>query len=117
MLFRVTLPLLLPALGAAAGLAVALSMGELGATVMVYPATWKTLPVTIFALTDRGQAFQAAACTTILLLVTLRGAGAARSDPRPGSPALSVFPAELDIPGASWGTQKSPDTNVRGFCQ
>ncbi len=70
-LLRVTLPLLLPALGAAAGLAVALSMGELGATVMVYPATWKTLPVTIFALTDRGQAFQAAACTTILLFVTL----------------------------------------------
>jgi 2-aminoethylphosphonate transport system permease protein len=70
-LTRVTLPLLLPSLGAAAGLAVALSMGELGATVMVYPATWKTLPVTIFGLTDRGQAFQAAACTTILLLVTL----------------------------------------------
>lgn len=70
-LVRITLPLLLPALGAAAGLAVALSMGELGATVMVYPATWKTLPVTIFALTDRGRAFQAAACTTILLLVTL----------------------------------------------
>lgn len=70
-LVRVTLPLLLPALGAAAGLAVALSMGELGATVMVYPATWKTLPVSIFALTDRGQAFQAAACTTVLLVVTL----------------------------------------------
>jgi 2-aminoethylphosphonate transport system permease protein len=70
-LVRITLPLLMPALGAAAGLAVALSMGELGATVMVYPATWKTLPVTIFGLTDRGQAFQAAACTTALLLVTL----------------------------------------------
>lgn len=70
-LVRVTLPLLMPALGAAAGLAVALSMGELGATVMVYPATWKTLPVSIFALTDRGQAFQAAACTTVLLVVTL----------------------------------------------
>ena len=70
-LTRVTLPLLTPALGAAAGLAVALSMGELGATVMVYPATWKTLPVTIFGLADRGQAFQAAACTTVLLLVTL----------------------------------------------
>lgn len=70
-LFRITLPLMLPALGAAAGLAVALSMGELGATVMVYPATWKTLPVTIFGLTDRGQAFQAAACTAVLLLVTL----------------------------------------------
>lgn len=70
-LVRVTLPLLMPALGAAAGLAVALSMGELGATVMVYPASWKTLPVSIFGLTDRGQVFQAAACTTILLLVTL----------------------------------------------
>ncbi|TQR82353.1 ABC transporter permease subunit [Mycobacterium hodleri] len=70
-LTRVTLPMLLPALGAAAGLAVALSMGELGVTVMVYPATWKTLPVTIFALTDRGQAFQAAAGTTVLLVVTL----------------------------------------------
>jgi len=70
-LFGVTLPLLLPALGAAAGLAIALSMGELGATVMVYPATWKTLPVNIFGLTDRGKAFQAAAITTVLPLVTL----------------------------------------------
>ncbi|SKZ41228.1 2-aminoethylphosphonate transport system permease protein phnV [Mycobacteroides abscessus subsp. abscessus] len=70
-LTRVTLPLLTPALGAAAGLAVALSMGELGATVMVYPATWKTLPVTIFGLSDRGQVFDAAACTTVLLATTL----------------------------------------------
>ncbi|MDY6870448.1 MAG: ABC transporter permease subunit [Actinomycetota bacterium] len=70
-LLRITLPLLLPALGAAAGLAVALSMGELGATVMVYPATWKTLPVNIFGLTDRGQVFQASASTTLLLAVTL----------------------------------------------
>lgn len=70
-LTRVTLPMLLPALGAAAGLAIALSMGELGATVMVYPATWKTLPVTIFGLSDRGQVFSAAACTTILLAATL----------------------------------------------
>jgi 2-aminoethylphosphonate transport system permease protein len=29
------------------------------------------LPVSIFALTDRGQAFQAAACTSVLLVVTL----------------------------------------------
>ncbi|OPX16322.1 ABC transporter permease subunit [Gordonia sp. i37] len=70
-LTRVTLPLLLPALGAAAGLSVALSMGELGATVMVYPATWKTLPVTIFGLSDRGDVFSAAACTTILLVTTM----------------------------------------------
>ncbi|WP_327144868.1 ABC transporter permease [Nocardia sp. NBC_01327] len=70
-LFRITLPLLLPALGAAAGLAVALSMGELGATIMVYPATWKTLPVSIFAATDRGEVFNAAASTTLLVAVTL----------------------------------------------
>ncbi|GAA5052556.1 ABC transporter permease [Nocardia callitridis] len=70
-LFRITLPLLLPALGAAAGLAVALSMGELGATIMVYPASWKTLPVTIFGRTDRGEVFNAAANTCLLLVVTL----------------------------------------------
>ncbi|WP_306362418.1 ABC transporter permease [Nocardia sp. CC227C] len=70
-LFRITLPLLLPALGAAAGLSIALSMGELGATIMVYPATWKTLPVTIFAATDRGEVFDAAASTTLLVLATL----------------------------------------------
>ncbi|MGV9819905.1 ABC transporter permease [Nocardia xishanensis] len=70
-LCRVTLPLLLPALGAAAGLAIALSMGELGATIMVYPATWRTLPVTIFGQTDRGDVFDAAAGTTLLVLVTL----------------------------------------------
>ncbi|WP_280346067.1 ABC transporter permease [Nocardia neocaledoniensis] len=70
-LCQITLPLLLPALGAAAGLAVALSMGELGATIMVYPATWKTLPVSIFAQTDRGEVFDAAAGTTVLVTVTL----------------------------------------------
>ena len=70
-LCQITLPLLLPALGAAAGLAVALSMGELGATIMVYPATWKTLPVSIFAQTDRGEVFNAAAGTTVLVAVTL----------------------------------------------
>ena len=70
-LCQITLPLLLPALGAAAGLAVALSMGELGATIMVYPATWKTLPVSIFAHTDRGEVFDAAAGTTVLVVVTL----------------------------------------------
>ncbi|WP_181696850.1 ABC transporter permease subunit [Nocardia sp. GTS18] len=70
-LLQITLPLLLPALGAAAGLSIALSMGELGATIMVYPATWKTLPVSIFAQTDRGEVFDAAAATTILVAVTL----------------------------------------------
>jgi 2-aminoethylphosphonate transport system permease protein len=69
-LMRVQLPLLMPSLAAAAGLAVALSMGELGATVMVYPPSWRTLPVTIFTLSDRGDAFLASASTVVLLAVT-----------------------------------------------
>lgn len=70
-LLTVRLPLLLPAIAAAAGLAVALCMGELGATVMVYPASWRTLPVTVFALVDRGALFDAAANTLVLLAVTV----------------------------------------------
>jgi 2-aminoethylphosphonate transport system permease protein len=68
---RVTLPLPLPYLLAATGLSFALSMGELGATMMVYPLGWATLPVRIFALTDRGQVFDGAALTVVLILATL----------------------------------------------
>lgn len=70
-LVTIRLPLLLPSIVAAAGLAVALCMGELGATVMVYPASWRTLPVTIFTLTDRGALFDAAANTLVLIAVTV----------------------------------------------
>ena len=68
---RVTLPLLMPYLVAAFSLSIALSMGELGATVMIYPPGWVTLPVGIFALTDRGDIFLAAALTMILIFSTL----------------------------------------------
>ncbi|TAL54208.1 ABC transporter permease subunit [Pandoraea sp.] len=68
---RVTLPLMTPYLIAAFSLSFALSMGELGATVMVYPPGWVTLPVGIFALSDRGAIFDAAALTVILALCTL----------------------------------------------
>ncbi len=70
-LLRITLPLLTPALVAAAGLSFALSMGELGATFLVYPASWVTLPVGIFSLSDRGQSLDAAASTVVLLAATL----------------------------------------------
>ncbi len=70
-LLTVRLPLLLPALSAAFALSLALSMGELGATIMVYPPSWRTLPVTVFALSDRGAALQAAADTVVLLTATL----------------------------------------------
>ncbi len=68
---RVTLPMLSPHLIAAFGLSFALSMGELGATVMVYPPNWVTMPVGIFALTDRGDVFQAAALSMLLAGATL----------------------------------------------
>ena len=68
---RVTLPLLAPYLIAAFSLSFALSMGELGATVMVYPPGWVTMPVVIFALTDRGDVFQGAALTMLLAASTL----------------------------------------------
>jgi len=68
---RVTLPLVLPYLVGAFSLAFALSMGELGATAMVYPPGWVTMPVGIFALTDRGDVFNGAALTMVLVAVTL----------------------------------------------
>ncbi|MDI2131949.1 ABC transporter permease [Yinghuangia seranimata] len=70
-LFRVRLPMLLPSLSAAASLALALSMGEVGATIMVYPADWRTLPVSVFTLTDRGKVLLGSAVTLTLLLATL----------------------------------------------
>jgi 2-aminoethylphosphonate transport system permease protein len=68
---RVTLPLLMPYLVAAFSLSFALSMGELGATVMIYPPGWTTLPVSIFALSDRGAIFDAATLTVLLGMATL----------------------------------------------
>jgi 2-aminoethylphosphonate transport system permease protein len=70
-LFRVKLPLLLPALTGSLGLCFALSMGELGATALVYPPDWTTLPVRIFAMDDRGKTFAAAAVTLVMMLITL----------------------------------------------
>ncbi|MFE0374830.1 ABC transporter permease [Streptomyces inhibens] len=70
-LWRVKLPLLLPSLTAAAGLCFALSMGELSATVMLYPPDWMPLPVQIFAATDRGSLFAGAALAVALMTTTL----------------------------------------------
>jgi len=68
---HVTLPLVTPYLIAALSLSFAMSMGELGATAMVYPPGWVTMPVGIFALTDRGEVFQGAALTMLLAASTL----------------------------------------------
>lgn len=66
-LLRITLPLLRPHLLAAAALGFSLSMGELGATIMLYPPQWVTAPVDVFALTDRGAVFSGAAVSVLLL--------------------------------------------------
>ncbi|UQI43545.1 ABC transporter permease subunit [Streptomyces sp. HU2014] len=70
-LWRVRLPLLLPSLSAAAGLCFALSMGELSATMMLYPPDWLPLPVKVFAATDRGALFSGAALAVVLMATTL----------------------------------------------
>jgi 2-aminoethylphosphonate transport system permease protein len=70
-LTRITLPLLTPYLIAAFSLSFALSMGELGATLMIYPPGWVTLPVGVFALSDRGAVFDAATLTMLLGATTL----------------------------------------------
>lgn len=70
-LWRVKLPLLLPSLTAAAGLCFALSMGELSATMMLYPPDWMPLPVQIYAATDRGSLFTGAAVAVVLMAATL----------------------------------------------
>ncbi|MCD9141574.1 ABC transporter permease [Streptomyces albireticuli] len=70
-LWRVRLPLLLPSLSAAAGLCFALSMGELSATMMLYPPDWLPLPVKVFAATDRGALFSGAALAVVLMVTTL----------------------------------------------
>ncbi|MEU2545383.1 ABC transporter permease subunit [Streptomyces roseolus] len=70
-LFRVKLPLLLPSLSAAAGLCFALSMGELSATMMLYPPDWTPLPVLVFTATDRGSLFTGSALAVVLMATTL----------------------------------------------
>ncbi|GAA3069188.1 ABC transporter permease [Streptomyces glomeratus] len=70
-LWRIRLPLLLPSLTAAAGLCFTLSMGELSATMMLYPPDWTPLPVQIYAATDRGRLFTGSALAVVLMTATL----------------------------------------------
>lgn len=70
-LWHVTLPMLMPWLLAALALSLSLSMGELGATIMIYPPGWTTLPVAIFSLTDRGNIADGSAMTLVLVAITL----------------------------------------------
>ncbi|WAH36122.1 ABC transporter permease [Alicyclobacillus dauci] len=68
---RVTLPLLVPALKSAFGLAFALSAGELGATMMVYPPGFATAPIQIVQYVQRGYYAQGAALSIVMLCVLM----------------------------------------------
>ncbi|EGF0819685.1 hypothetical protein IBO34_004105 [Salmonella enterica] len=69
--FCASLFALLCGVWAALALSLSLSMGELGATMMIYPPGWTTLPVAIFSLTDRGNIADGAALTIVLVAITL----------------------------------------------
>ena len=68
--FRVVLPLVLPGMLSGFVLAFCLSIGELGATLMVYPPGFSTVTLAIYALALRGFYYQAAALSVVMLAVS-----------------------------------------------
>jgi ABC-type spermidine/putrescine transport system permease subunit II len=72
---RVTLPLALPGVAAAAAAAFVLSLGEIGATSIVNAPGWETLPMRIGSLLHVGDhATIAAICLVLSALVTVPAA-------------------------------------------
>jgi thiamine transport system permease protein len=70
---EIDLPLVLRALGVAAGFAFAISLGEFGATVFIARSDWPTVPVAIFRFLGRPGAVnagQAAALAVVLMVLT-----------------------------------------------
>jgi thiamine transport system permease protein len=70
---EIDLPLVLRALGVAAGFAFAISLGEFGATVFIARSDWPTVPVAIFRFLGRPGAVnagQAAALAVVLMTLT-----------------------------------------------
>jgi 2-aminoethylphosphonate transport system permease protein len=70
-LARVVLPQLVPAIRASLALGFALSLGELGATLTVYPPGFATVPIVVVGQVDRGYYLPASALSLILLAVSL----------------------------------------------
>jgi len=66
----VVLPLVLPGMLSGFVLAFCLSIGELGATLMVYPPGFSTVTLAIYALALRGFYYQAAALSVVMLAVS-----------------------------------------------
>ncbi len=68
---RVVLPQLVPAIRASLALGFALSLGELGATLTVYPPGFATAPIVVVGQVERGYYLPASALSLILLLTSL----------------------------------------------
>lgn len=66
---KIVLPLASPGIVSGFLLSFCLSIGELGATMMVYPPSYPTMPVSIYNLAERGFYYQSSAMSVILLLV------------------------------------------------
>jgi len=66
---RVVVPLVAPGILSGFVLSFALSMGELGATTMVYPPAFRTMPIAVYGLVERGFYAQGAAMSVVLLAV------------------------------------------------
>jgi thiamine transport system permease protein len=85
---EIVVPLVTPALGAAAAIAFAVALGEFGATIFVARADWPTLPVAIFRFLGRpgaenvGQAMALAVTLAGLTVVVALAATRARAGPR-----------------------------------
>lgn len=84
---RVVLPQLVPAVRASLALGFALSLGELGATLTVYPPGFATVPIVVVGQVERGYYLPASALSLILLLASLAALAliAARAPKRRGS--------------------------------
>jgi len=67
---RVVLPLLEPAIRASVALAFAFSLGDLGATLMVYPPGFSTVPIVVIEDVERGFYYRASALALILLALS-----------------------------------------------
>jgi 2-aminoethylphosphonate transport system permease protein len=70
-LWRVVLPQMRPAIRASLALGFALSLGELGATLTVYPPGFATVPIVVIGEVARGYYLPASALSLLLLLLSL----------------------------------------------
>ncbi|WP_186118163.1 2-aminoethylphosphonate ABC transport system, membrane component PhnV [Burkholderia gladioli] len=68
---RVLLPQLVPALRASLALGFALSLGELGATMTVYPPGFATVPIVVIGQVERGYYLPASALSLLMLVASL----------------------------------------------